>query len=92
MPYFTLLSLMKLLGIPHERAWNESMHQYQIGRIATDALPDSQGCHLTLIAYKLSFCRAEDTQQVPLLSSSRLTYLIPLEYDHRIDYRRCNIK
>ena len=83
---------MKLPGIPHEPAWNESMCQYQIGRIATDALPDSQGCHLTLIAYKLSFCRAEDTQQVPLLSSSRLTYLIPLEYGYRIDYRRCNIK
>ena len=68
---------MKLFGIHHERAWNESRHQYQIGRIATGALPDSQGCHLTLIAYKLSFCRVEDTRQVPLLSSNRLTYLTP---------------
>ena len=79
-------------GIPHEPAWNESMCQYQIGRIATDALPDSQGCHLTLIAYKLSFCRAEDTRQVPLLSSSRLAPLTPLEYDCDVAYIRYNIK
>ena len=65
MSYIALRPLTKLFEIPPEPAWNESMRQYQTGRIATDVLPDSRGCHLTLIAYKRSFCRVEDTWQVP---------------------------
>ena len=77
MPYIALRALTKLFEIPPEPAWNKPMRQYQTGRIATDVLPDSRGCHLTLIAYKLSFYRVEDTRQVPLLSLSRLTSLTP---------------